>query len=199
MITDFLSLPINKSPLELQDQVLSLTGMTWSDYELLTKEQSHYRISFSDGVITIVSPSLNHESIERTISILIVAYCRQYNLLYFPMGSTTLKKPSLVGKEPDTSYSFNIKKEIPDLAVEVIYRSGNIRDLQKYKNLEIAEVWIWQNSQIKFYLLNNSQYIEVDVSHYLPNLSSKYLIDFINRGLTESPLIIEKDFIDGLS
>ncbi|MEM8676922.1 MAG: Uma2 family endonuclease [Cyanobacteria bacterium P01_G01_bin.67] len=199
MFTDQLNLPIDKERAKLQDQVLSLTGMTWDDYEKITQLASNYRASYFDGVITIVSPSLNHERIAEVINGLVKAYCRKYNLLYFPWGSTTLRNPFTAGKEPDHSFTFEIQKDIPDLAIEVVFSSGSIQDLQKYQYLGVNEVWLWQNESIKFYQLIDTQYVEITVSSCLPNLSSVFLIEFINRGLTESPLTIEDDFIKHLN
>jgi Uma2 family endonuclease len=198
MFTDRLNLPINKELNRLEDQTLSLTGMTWDDYEKITQFESNYRASYFDGVITIVSPSLNHEKIAEIINGLVKAYCRKYNLLYFPMGSTTLKNPFTAGKEPDHSFSLEVEKKIPDLAIEVVFSSGSVRDLEKYKYLRVSEVWIWQNEEIKFYQLVDSQYVEIEVSSCLPKLSSEFLIEFINRGLGESPLTIENDFTQQL-
>lgn len=197
MFTDLLNLPIDSDRASKSEQILSLSDMSWSDYEQLTaQEYLGYRVSYFNGVITIVSPSRNHETISEVISGLIKAYCRKYNLLYFPMGSTTLKNPPLAGKEPDTSYSFETKKIIPDLAVEVIYSSGNIDDsLEKYKYLNVEEVWFWQEEKIKFYQLVNGAYSEINNSKFLSKLTSKFLVKFVNRGLIESPLIIEADFI----
>jgi Uma2 family endonuclease len=198
MFTDRLNLPINKDPAQLEDQTLSLTGMTWNDYEKITNLESNYRVSYFEGVITIVSPSLNHEKIAEIINGLVQAYCRKYNLLYFPMGSTTLKNPFTVGKEPDKSFAFEIEKNTPDLAIEVIVSSGSIRDLQKYKYLGVSEVWFWQDEEIKFYQLIDSEYVEIELSFCLPKLSSEFLIKFINRRFEESPLTIERDFIEQL-
>lgn len=196
MFTDLLNLPIESDRATQKDQILSLSGMSWSDYEkLISQEYLGYRASYFNGVITIVSPSINHEIIERTISILINAYCRKYELLYFPMGSTTLKNPPLAGKEPDTSYSFETRKTTPDLAVEVIYSSGSINDsLEKYKYLNVEEVWFWQSEKIKFYQLVDGEYLEINNSRFFSLLSPEFLVKFVNRGLTESPLIIEADF-----
>ena len=200
MFTDLLNLPIDSDRAIQSDQILSLTNMNWSDYESLTcQEYIGYRVSYYDGIITIVSPSLNHETISEVINGLIKTYCRQYNLLYFPMGSTTLKNPPKSGKEPDVSYSFKTKKNIPDLAIEVIYTSGNIRDsLTKYQYLEVPEVWFWQNNQMYFYQLIESKYIAINNSFFLTELTPKFLVQFVNRGLQESPLIIEADFIKEL-
>lgn len=201
MFTDWLNLPIDSDRASKSDQTLSLSDMSWSDYEKLTcQEYLGYRVSYFNGVITIVSPSRNHETISEVISGLIKAYCHRYNLLYFPMGSTTLKNPPLAGKEPDTSYSFETRKITPDLAVEVIYSSGNIDEsLEKYKYLNVEEVWFWQEEKIKFYRLINGAYSEINHSKFLSKLTSKFLVKFVNRGLTESPLIIEADFIRELN
>ena len=179
-----------------QDQILILSGMTWDDFEQLTSEEySGYRISYFDGEITIVSPGRNHERIAEIINYLITAYCRQYNILYYPFRSTTLKNPPLAGKEPDVSFAFGTDKDLPDLAVEVIFSSGGVADLEKYSNLKIPEVWLWQNNEINFYQLEKNNYQVIEQSKHLSNLNSSNLIKYINRGLTESPLTIEAEFI----
>ncbi|MDJ0596404.1 MAG: Uma2 family endonuclease [Pleurocapsa sp. MO_226.B13] len=194
MFTDLLNLPIDSDRASRTDQILSLAGMTWDDYEKLTKEYLGYRISYLNGVITLVSPSKSHERIAEIINGLIKTYCRKYNLAYFPMGSTTLKNPPLAGKEPDHSFAFETDKSIPDLAVEVTYTSGSVTDLEKYKYLRVKEVWFWSNNEITFYRLVDDKYQEIEESICLPKLSSNFLITFINRGLTETPLTIEADF-----
>ncbi len=189
-------LPINSDRLNKQDQTLSLAGMTWSDFEkFIAEEYSGYRVNYFKGVITIVSPSKNHERIAEVIGDLVKAYCRKHNLLDFSLGSTTLKHPPLVGKEPDVSFAFNIDKDIPDLAIEVIFSSGGITDLDKYKILGVKEVWLWENNKITFYQLQGNCYQEIATSNCLCNLDSLTLGSFINRGFTESPIIIEADFI----
>ena len=85
----------------------------------------------------------------------------------------------------------------------------------KYQYLRVGEVWFLrmetllskklvphsrrQNEEIKFYRLVDSQYTEIKTSSCLPNLSAEFLINFINRGLAESPLTIEADFVSKLS
>ncbi|MEM1293276.1 MAG: Uma2 family endonuclease [Cyanobacteria bacterium P01_H01_bin.162] len=169
--------------------------MTWADYEqLVSEDYSGYRVSYWQGNITIVSPSRNHERIAETINGLVKTYCRKHDLVYFPIGSTTLKNPPLAGKEPDYSFAFHTDKSIPDLAVEVTYSSGGAVDLEKYQYLGVKEVWFWQNSEITFYGLADSGYGEISQSFCLPQLSADCLLTFVNRGLTESPLTIEADF-----
>lgn len=194
MFTDLLNLPLDRDRASQSDQILSLSNMSWSDYERLVETEEGYRASYLNGVITIVSPSRSHERIAEIINGLIKTYCRKYNLVYFPMGSTTLKNPPLAGKEPDHSFAFETDKSLPDLAVEVTYTSGGIADLEKYQYLGVQEVWLWKNNEIMFYRLVDSKYVEIKNSIAMPKLSSDFLIAFINRGLIETPLTIEEDF-----
>ncbi|MEY2856424.1 MAG: hypothetical protein RLZZ74_733 [Cyanobacteriota bacterium] len=198
MFTDVLNLPINSDRANRADQILTLNNMNWSDYEQLLVSDIGYKASYWDGVITIVSPSKNHERIAEIINGLIKTYCRKYNLIYFPLGSTTIKNPPLAGKEPDHSFAFEIDKPIPDLAIEVTYTSGSIADLEKYQSLGVKEVWLWQNNKIAFYQLVDSEYLETQNSICLPKISSNFLITFVNRGLMETPLTIEEDFYQQL-
>jgi Uma2 family endonuclease len=189
-------LPLDSDRLQRQDQTLSFAGMSWIDYEKFDSEEyPGYRISYFNGVITLVSPSKNHERIAQTITILVFAYCKKHNLPYFPFGSTRLQNKPLAGKEPDVSFAFNTDKDIPDLAVEVIFSSGSFDDLDRYQAIGVNEVWFWKNNQITFYQLQTQGYIEISTSQLLPNLSSKTLASFVNQGLTKSLLTIEANFL----
>ena len=180
-----------------EDQLSILTGVTWEDYEQLNSpEYNSYLISYLNNEITIMSPGRNHERISATISMLIEAYCDKYDLDCFPFGSTRLEEKGLEGKEPDTSYAFGTDKNKPDLAVEVIFTSGSLNDLTKYKYLKIKEVWLWQNNQITFYQLENNEYKIIESSFHLQGVESQSLANFINRGFLESTTKIRKDFIN---
>ncbi len=190
-------LPFDPERLSQEDQTLSLAGMSWADYEKFdSQEYLGYRVSFFNGVITLVSPSQNHEIIAEVINYLVVAYCKKINLPYYPMRSTRLINKPLAGKEPDVSFSFDSQKNIPDLAIEVIFSSGSIEDLKKYQSLKVAEVWFWQDNKIAFYHLGIEEYVEIGESVFLHNLAAKDLEVFVNRGFNESPLTIESDFLN---
>jgi Uma2 family endonuclease len=188
-------LPFDLNRLSQEDQTVSLAGMSWADYEKFDNpEYPGYRVSYFNGVITLMSPSQNHEVIAEVINYLIVAYCKKISLSYYPMRSTRLINKPWAGKEPDVSFSFKSKKNIPDLAIEVIFSSGSTDDLKKYQSIGVAEVWFWQDSEITFYQLKPEGYVQIPQSVCLPNLAAKDLAGFVNRGLNESPLTIEADF-----
>ena len=181
----------------IEDHLSILTGVTWDDYEKLgIPENKSCLISYLNNEITIMSPGRNHERIAATIGMLIEAYCDKYDIDCFPFGSTRLEEKGLEAKEPDTSYAFETDKNKPDLAVEVIFTSGSLNDLIKYKYLKIKEVWLWQNNQITFYKLENNDYKKIKESFHLKGIKSQSLVKFINRGFSDSTTKIRKDFVN---
>ncbi len=194
------TLPINSEKFAQQDQILTITGANWQDYQNFDSEEyPGYRVSFWDGEITIVSPGRNHERIAEVINRLIIAYCEKFDILDFPFRQTRLEANKKSGKEPDLAYAFKTDKDLPDLVVQVIFSSGNIDNLKaSYQSIGISELWIWQNNQITFYWLDDNNYIEIESSKLLENISAKSFVKFINRGFSDSPLLIKKDFLKTL-
>ena len=190
-------LPLDSDKFAQEDQVFTVTGASWSDYEKLDSiEYGNYLISYFHNQIIIMSPGRNHERIAELIGILIEAYCEKVNLLYFPFGSTRLKEEEKEGKEPDTGYAFVTDKKYPDLAVEVNFTSGSINDLTKYEYLKIKEIWIYQDREIKFYKFENNSYQQITESVNLVGIKSTELNKYLDRGFTDSPLTIKKAFLE---
>ena len=46
-----------------------------------------------------------------------------------------------------------------------------------------------------FYLLESNNYNVVKASNILTTIRSQTLMEYVNRGMTESPLLIKKDFL----
>ncbi|HEY9767290.1 MAG TPA: Uma2 family endonuclease [Coleofasciculaceae cyanobacterium] len=190
-------LPINKAHLLKQDRTLSFSGMAWEDYEKFdTAEYLGYRTSFLDGVITLMSPSQNHEVIKDFIFLLVITYCDAFDLDYYPTGSTTYKDRSKqVGKEPDTSFCFNNLQKIPDLAIAIVFSSGGTDDLKKYQKLGVQEVWFWINSRLKIYVLLDDVYQEQQNSFNLPRIEAKLLTKYIAQALNGNPRVLKQSFL----
>ena len=191
------NLPINSDKFARHDQILTITGTCWLDYQNFnSQEYPGYRVSYFNGEITIVSPGRNHERIAAVIDRLIVAYCEKYELQDFPFGQTRLNVWGQAGREPDLAYAFGSDKDLPDLVVEVIFSSGEIETLKSsYRNIGIGELWIWKDNKITFYTLKPNNYSVVEASNILTTINSSSLVNYINRGIIESPLIIKKDFL----
>jgi Uma2 family endonuclease len=190
-------LPINRDRFAQNDQVLTITETTWLDYQHFdSAEYPGYRVSYFNGEITIVSPGRNHERIAAVINRLIVAYCDKYELQDFPFGQTRLNVWGQAGREPHLAYAFNNDKDLPDLVVEVIFSSGDLETLKSsYKNIGIRELWIWKENKMTFYSLDRENYTVVQASEILTTIESELFVKYVNRGTTESPLVIKQDFL----
>ena len=191
------NLPLDHYRFDREDQTLTITGASWSDYEkLFFLEYPGYLASYFKEEIFIVSPGRNHERIAEVINRLIVAYCEKYNIIDYPFGQTRLSLPNQAGREPDIAYAFHLDKDKPDLAVEVIISSGDIEVLKaSYQMIGVPELWIWKNNQIMFYLLEKDVYVSIDNSKALTGINKDFFVRYINRGLSESPSAIKKDFL----
>ncbi|WP_035987527.1 Uma2 family endonuclease [Leptolyngbya sp. KIOST-1] len=145
----------NRITLDDPEERRVLSRVSWPQYEALLADMgdgSAYRVHFLDGVLEILAPSRNHESSKTRIGDLLLIYFLETGTEYFPMGSTTLKKPeNQAGGEPDESYCIGTDKEFPDLAIEVIVTSGSINRLELYRRLGVREVWFWQKNHLYLY------------------------------------------------
>jgi hypothetical protein len=128
---------------------LVLTGITWEKFEQIEttfQDIEGIRFIYLDGELEIIiNLGQEHEYYKRTISLLLEAYCREKRVRFYAGGSATLGNKNITGrKEPDESYIFHSKKDIPDLIIEVIFTSGNIK---------ILEIYNWSLDKIDFHRL----------------------------------------------
>ena len=155
--------------LQSQDSIQIITNATWKQYQEL---EADGLISYIDNEIIIVAPGRNHERIADVIRQIIVFYCLYQRIPLFTFGSTRLEKLGVQGKEPDVAYAVGEDKDMPDVAAEVNFTSGSIKDLTKYVALGIPEVWVWQRDELKFYYLDNNNYYQITESKMLPGLTA---------------------------
>lgn len=164
------------------------SGVSWHNYQALLaklEDNSHYRLTYLDGVLEIVSPSLKHEKLKKRLAALLETYLDEKEFKYTPMGSTTLRNQlKKAGVEPDECYCIREEKDIPDLAIEVTITSGSINKLETYRRLGVTEVWFWENNRIKIYHLGEETpsafqetfgYKETNKSQLLPELNISLL------------------------
>ncbi|MBD0389717.1 MAG: Uma2 family endonuclease [Nostoc sp. C3-bin3] len=168
------------------------SGVSWESYEsLLVKleNNSHYRVTYLDGILEIVSPSIRHEKIKTNLGMLLERFFYSKRIRFVPMGSSTFRnKAKKAGAEPDECYCIGEEKKAPDLAIEVVLTSGNIRKLEIYRRLGVAEVWFWERNQFKLYHLRDTSqedqatvytdtygYEQIKTSEILPGLDISLL------------------------
>lgn len=170
------------------EEKFTTSSVTWEVYEALLaklEDNSHYRVTYLDGVLEIVSPSIRHEKLKKRLAALVETHLDEKGFQYTPMGSPTVKKQlKLAGAEPDECYSIGEEKDIPDLAIEVIITSGSIDKLAIYRRLGVTEVWFWEINRLRLYRLREETpskflethgYEEITSSEFLPELNISLL------------------------
>ncbi len=168
------------------DSIVHLSGVTWEDYERLLEirgDHSAPRMTYLKGVLEIMSPSGDHESLKSRIGHLVEVYCLFAGLEFEAFGSWTLKeKREERGVEPDECYVFGLEdRKRPHLAIEVVWTSGGIGKLEVYRKLDVQEVWYWERGKLSAYALRGDQYEPVPCSAVLPGIALDQLVTFLDR------------------
>lgn len=171
------------------DQRVCLHDIDWAGYEAflnLRGEQSGTRVTYLEGELELMSPSINHELLKKTLARLLEAYAEERGIELNGYGSWTVKSAkNKLGVEADECYVVGLRDAeptIPDIAIEVVWTSGGIDKLEVYRGLGVPEVWFWQNGALRFFLLENQAYRPAERSRLLPDLDPA----LIARCMTES-------------
>ena len=184
-----------------REQRLLMPGTyNWEQFEALEAlltDSPGLRITYWDGSIEIMTLGEPHELIKKSLAILLEAYFIAMEIEFIPVGSATRRgEEKGTSFEPDESYYLYVKKEQPDLAIEVILTSGNLRKLEKYRRFQIPEVWLWENDRLQVYCLKIDDYNLVDRSQLLPSLDLDLLVRCIQ---IPSRLAAMKTFMTGIA
>lgn len=183
LLNDYFQLQLENSD---REEKFIASGVSWQAYEsLLTSlgNSSRYRVAYLLETLEIMSPSRNHELDKENIGRLLEAYLEQNRIRFWGLGSTTFHtKDKQAGKEPDKCYCIGTDKDIPDLAIEVIYTSGGVNVLEIYQRLGVGEVWFWQDNQLEIYCLQNDSYQQQLQSNLLPDLDLTLLAKYLTFG-----------------
>jgi Uma2 family endonuclease len=167
------------------DQRVILRGMSWKDFEILLAlrgDRAGVRAYYLEGEIELMSPSGGHEGLKTMLARLLEAWADERGLELNGYGSWTLKSdPNEVGAEPDECYVVDaVSKELPDLAIEVIWTRGGLRKLDIYRGLGVREVWMLDREHvIQVHALRGDRYELIARSEVLPALDLVWLASFL--------------------
>jgi Uma2 family endonuclease len=136
---------------------LVLHGYTWRQYqsieELFTSLSGGVRVRFLDHQLEIMAPvSEAHEERKSHLGRLVKAWSFHQGIRFAIRGKTTLLRPEEAGGEPDESYCFGEKKDVPDLAFEVALTSGGLSKRAFYAKFAVPELWIWRRDHLEVFV-----------------------------------------------
>ncbi|WP_295456093.1 Uma2 family endonuclease [uncultured Thiodictyon sp.] len=174
------------SPTEHFDQRVYLHGIRWQDYESLLAmrgESSGTRVTYLDGELELMTPSIDHEDLRTRLGRLLFAYAEETGIELEGFGSWTVRKEAKArGIEADECFvmgPITRPPEIPDLACEVIWTSGGIDKLEVCRGLGVPEVWFWKDGALRIYVLEGDAYTQSQRSRLLPNLDPDLIVRFM--------------------
>lgn len=155
---------------------------TWEQFKFIQRGfngSPGIRLFYYDGAIEVLMPGREHELFSRIIGYLVTTFLTEKGIFFQPTGAMTQEREGVVSAQADESYCINSVKPIPDLSIEVIFTSGGISKLERYKALGVPEVWFWEDGLLKLYRLQEGSYEPTDRSQ-LPGLGNLDL-DLLRR------------------
>ncbi len=184
-----------KSPAE---QKVLLSNVSWETYERLLEDHldsSVPRFTYDRGMLEILSPSPEHEKLNRHIAQLVLAVTEEMDIEAQDLGSTTFRREDLErGFEPDSCFYIQNEEKIrgkdridlivdppPDLVIEVDITSPSVNKLPIYARLGVPEIWRYNGRDLKVLRLENDGYVEVSESITLSPLKSTTLSELVER------------------
>jgi Uma2 family endonuclease len=156
------------------DQRIVHSGITWQQFKLIQAgfgETRKVRLFYYDSTVEILMPGREHEFFKTIIGMLIELFCLEMGIEFEPIGSTTQEQEGESAAEPDESYCFGTSKPIPDLVIEVVFTSGTLTKLRRYRALRIPEVWFWEDGVFSLHRLNGADYEQISKSE-IPELGT---------------------------
>lgn len=168
--------------------------VNWQQYEAVLaklQDNNHYRVTYLDGILEIVSPSIRHEKLKKRLATLVEFYLLKKRIKHTPMGSPTIRKRlKRAGAEPDECYCIGEEKSIPDLAIEVVITSGTIDKLEIYRRLGVTEVWMWKVNRLLLYHLREETPLIFKETHGYEQITSSELLPDLNISIVEQCVMI---------
>ena len=157
------------------------SGISWQQFKLI--QQGFYdspgiRLFYYRGEVEILAVSQDHEFFSRTISTLLSIYCAEKEIEFAPTGSFTQEEEGVVSVQADESYFIGRGRTAdspPDLCIEVVFTSGNVKKLERYRVLGVSEVWFWEDGVLAVYRLGSEGYEKIFSSGVLPDLDLNLL------------------------
>jgi len=182
------------------DQRFIHSGISWEQFKLIEQgfsDSPGIRLFYYKGEVEILAVSEEHEAISRTLTILLALYFDIKDIEFKPTGSRTLETEGEASAQADESYLIGRSTGTPpDLSVEVVFTSGTVKKLQRYRVLGVPEVWFWEDGTLAMYRLGAEGYEKIASSVVLPDLDINLLCRCL---LMASSVEAMKEFRRGMS
>ena len=152
-------------------------GVTWKGFKTIQTlfESPGVRVVYFQGEVELSTVSELHGIIAGNLGYLLEMYMTELDLDFFGTEDFSIETEAIASAQADKSYSFDERKSIPDLAVEIVITGERETKLKRYAALGVPEVWFWIEGQLKAYRLDAGRYTPIQNSTWLPKLDLQQL------------------------
>ena len=203
---------IASPPRLVADERVVLPCVSWETYERLLADDEERRVprmTYDQGVLELVTPSMPHDENAGTIARIVDIVAANLGIPIRSVGSTTFRRKDLArGFEPDASFYIQNEERIrgqrevdltvdppPDLILEMEMSRAARDKLPLFASISIPEVWRCDGQRLTILILDQDRYRESASSVALPVLMSEVLARF----LTESRTMLSPDWFQAVS
>jgi len=179
-------------------QHLILCGIRWATYQQLAADlgEQPVRLAYDQGMLEIMTPSFEHERLNRLLADIAQALAFGKDLAIEPAGSTDFSREDIErGFQPDSCFYLGDKVETikgkkrldmsidppPDLVIEIDVTSRSLDKLPLYASIGVVEIWHFDLERFTIYRLEEPDYQEVSTSQVLSGVSATDLLTFIHQ------------------
>lgn len=170
---------------------LVLKDVSWQAFERILEELGETRaarVSYSDGMLEIMTPLPEHKADKVIIGDLVKALLEELDIEFWSLASTTFKNEEMA-QAVEADDCFYIKNEAavrgkkrldlrfdppPDLAIEIDITSRT--RFNNYEMLKVPELWRYDGSKLEIDVLQDGKYIESNTSYNFPQFPVKEVI-----------------------
>ena len=184
------------APNLVADDCVVLHHISWDTYERVLaadEERRVPRITYDQGVLELVTPSLPHEKDALTIVRIVDVVAAMIGVPILSAGGTTYRRRDLErGFEPDASFYIQNEMRVrgqrqidlavdplPDVVLEMEVSRSAIDKLRLLVNMGVPEVWRCDGARVTIFILEGERYRESFASQALPVLTAEVLTRFL--------------------
>lgn len=185
----------------LTEERAVISHVSWETYERLLaddEERNVPRMTYDQGVLELVTPSMPHDESARTIERFVDFTAALLGVPIRSVGSTTFRRQDLRrGFEADASFYIQSEERMrlhrkadlsahppPDLVLEMEFSRSALNKLHLFASMGIPEVWRCDGERVTFFVLSGDAYQESAHSLALPPVSSEVLTQFLQSSRT---------------
>jgi Uma2 family endonuclease len=187
------------------DQSVVLENVSWQTYERLLADlvdSSGPRLTYDRGVLEIMSPTPEHERLNRTLAQLVEVVAEELQIETENLGSSTFRREDLErGFEPDSCFYVRNVEAVrgkhhldltvdppPDLVIEIDITSPSIKKASIYAQIGVPEIWRYDGTTFRIDRLAGKGYVSSDSSSAFPILTVQAVSDFLEQSRTSTRL-----------